>query len=347
MDTSSSTSSAPLDGGQAGFARADLVQKFAAFAGLIGLLVVFSLTAQGFASVANMISITIQTASIALAGIGVTFVIITSGIDLSIGSVLAFSGVIAGLLVKNMEMAVLPACVVGILVGVVCGLVNGAMVNYLRLPPFIATLGTMMIVRGAGLLATDARSIAGLPEDTFGWLGNAALFRTHRTLDNGMEVVSFQGIPYAVLLMIAMALLFHYILSSTKLGRYIYAVGSNEEATRLSGINVAKVKFAAYMICGGFAALAGIITMSRLVTVQPTAGVAFEMDAIASAVIGGTSLMGGVGTISGTIIGAFIIGVLRNGLNMLGVQGFVQQIVIGLVIIVAVSVDQLRNRKKV
>ncbi len=330
----------------ASFVSGDLVQKFAAFAGLVALLAVFSITAQGFASVTNMISITVQTASIALAGIGVIFVIITGGIDLSIGSVLALSGVVSGLLVKNAEWSVPAAFLVGILMGMFCGFLNGAMVNYLRLPPFIATLGMMMIARGAGLLATDARSIAGLPEATFGWLGNEALFRTFATLDNGMEVVSFQGLPYAVILMVAMAFLFHYILSGTKLGRYIYAVGSNEEATRLSGINVAKVKFAAYMICGGFAAMAGIVTMSRLVTVQPTAGVAFEMDAIASAVIGGTSLMGGVGTVSGTIIGAFIIGVLRNGLNMLGVQGFVQQIIIGLVIIIAVSVDQLRNSRK-
>jgi ribose transport system permease protein len=328
----------------AGIANADLLQKFAAFAGLIGLLVVFSLTSKNFMSVSNMISITVQTTTIALAGIGVTFVIITGGIDLSIGSVLALSGVVAGLLVKNWEVPIIVGFAAGIAVGIFCGFLNGSMINFLRLPPFIATLGMMMIARGIGLLATNARSIAGLPE-SFGWLSNEALGRTYTTLPNGMEVIKFEGIPYAVILMVLLAGLFYYILSSTKLGRYIYAVGSNEEATRLSGINVVKTKFSAYMICGGFAALAGIVTMSRLVTVQPTAGVAFEMDAIASVVIGGTSLMGGVGTISGTIIGAFIIGVLRNGLNMLGVQGFVQQIIIGLVIIVAVSVDQLRNRK--
>ncbi len=329
-----------------GIINADLLQKFAAFAGLVGLLVVFSLTSKNFMSVSNMISITVQTTTIALAGIGVTYVIITGGIDLSIGSVLALSGVVAGLLVKNWGFPIPLAFLVGILMGMFCGFLNGGMIKFLRLPPFIATLGMMMITRGVGLLATNARSITGLPE-SFGWLANEALGRTYKTLPNGMEVTDFEGIPYAVVLMVILACLFYYILSSTKLGRYIYAVGSNEEAARLSGINVVKAKFTAYMICGGFAALAGIVTMSRLVIVQPTAGVAFEMDAIASAVIGGTSLMGGVGTISGTIIGAFIIGVLRNGLNMLGVQGFVQQIIIGLVIIAAVSVDQLRNRKKV
>ncbi|MDR3211280.1 MAG: ABC transporter permease [Planctomycetota bacterium] len=325
--------------------NADLLQKFAALAGLLGLILVFSLISKNFPTRANMISITIQTTSIALAGIGVTFVIITGGIDLSIGSVLALSGVAAGLLIKNAGWSVPSALVAGVLTGMFCGFLNGAMVNYLKLPPFIATLGMMQIVRGAGLLATDARSIPGLPEETFGWLGNGAMFRTYKILDNGNQVVDFEGIPFSVTLMVILAIIFYYILANTRLGRYIYSVGSNEEATRLSGINVVAIKFAAYIICGFFAAIAGIITMSRLVTVQPTAGDAFEMDAIASAVIGGTSLMGGVGTISGTIIGAFIIGVLRNGLNMLGVQGFVQKIIIGLVIIIAVSTDQLRNRK--
>ncbi|MCD8138708.1 MAG: ABC transporter permease [Planctomycetaceae bacterium] len=325
-----------MDKPSSGIANADLLQKFAAFAGLIALLVVFSLTSKNFMTVSNMISISVQTTTIALAGIGVTFAIITGGIDLSIGSVLALSGVVSGLLVKNWDFPVVLAFATGVVMGMFCGFLNGAMINMLRLPPFIATLGMMMIARGIGLLATNARSIAGLPE-SFGWLANEALGRTYTTLPNGIEAIRFEGIPYAVILMVFLAALFSYILSSTKLGRYVYAVGSNEEAARLSGINVMKTKFSAYMICGGFAALAGIVTMSRLVTVQPTAGVAFEMDAIASAVIGGTSLSGGVGTISGTIIGAFIIGVLRNGLNMLGVQGFVQQIIIGLVIIVAVS----------
>ncbi len=328
-----------------GLKNGDFLHKFAAFAGLIGLVVVFSLTSKNFLSISNLISISIQTTTIALAGIGVTFVIITGGIDLSIGSVVALSGVVAGLLVKNWSFPVPIAFLFGIATGVFCGFLNGGMINYLRLPPFIATLGMMMIARGIALLATNARSIAGLPE-SFGWLANEAVGRTYKTLPNGMVITDFEGIPYAVVMMAILAVLFYFILSSTRIGRYIYAVGSNEEATRLSGINVVKTKFTAYMICGGFAALAGIVTMSRLVTVQPTAGVAFEMDAIASAVIGGTSLMGGVGTISGTIIGAFIIGVLRNGLNMLGVQGFVQQIIIGLVIIIAVSVDQLRNRTR-
>ena len=325
--------------------RSDLLQKFAALGGLIALVVTFSLSNEYFMTPSNMISIIVQTTAIALAGVGVTYVIITGGIDLSIGAVLALSGVVAGLLVKNWDVNVYVAFLAGIATGVFCGFLNGGMINFLRLPPFIATLGMMMIARGIAKLATDARSIAGLPE-SFGSLANEAPWRTYKTLPNGMEVIDFESIPYSSLLMVVLVILFAYILSSAKLGRYIYAVGSNEEATRLSGINVVKVKFIAYMICGGFAALAGIVTMSRLVTVQPTAGEAFEMDAIASAVIGGTSLSGGVGTISGTIIGAFIIGVLRNGLNMLSVQGFVQQILIGLVIIIAVSVDQLRNRKK-
>lgn len=334
-----------MDKESSGMLNADLLQKFAALAGLVILIIVFSMTARNFLSVANMINITLQTTTFALAGIGVTFVIITGGIDLSIGSVLALSGVTAGLLAQK-GVPVPISFAVAVVVGMICGFLNASMINYIKLPPFIATLGMMMIVRGTGLLLTDARNISDLPQ-SFGSLGNSAFFKITHIDDNGKTITDFVGIPWAVIMLLILALIFHYALSCTKFGRYVYAVGSNEEATRLSGINVVRVKFWAYSFCGGFAALAGIVTMSRLITAQPTAGESFELDAIASAVIGGTSLMGGVGTISGTIIGAFIIGVLRNGLNMLGVQSFVQKIIVGLVIIIAVTIDQLRNRKRV
>jgi ribose transport system permease protein len=220
------------------------------------------------------------------------------------------------------------AVAAGVLVGIVCGFINGFIVARGKLPPFIATLGMMMVARGAALYVTQAAPITDFP-DSFELIGGRI----------------FNVIPVPVLLMIALALVFGFVLQKTKLGRYTYAIGSSTEAARLSGININRVLYSVYAICGGFAAVSGIVLASRLVTAQATAGVSYELDAIASAVIGGTSLMGGVGTIMGTLIGAFIIGVLRNGLNMLGVSSFVQMMVIGFVIIGAVYIDQLRNKK--
>ncbi len=180
----------------------------------------------------------------------------------------------------------------------------------LNLPPFIATLGMMQIARGIALYVTGARAVAGLPEE-FGILGNGALFRTTTTLPNGRVVTKFPGIPYPVIIMVIVAII-DFVLKHTRLGRFTYAVGSNQEAARLSGLNVNKTKIIAYIISGGLAGLTGIVTMSRIVTAQPNAGVAYELDVIATAVIGGTSLMGGAGTISGTMIGAFIIGIMQR-----------------------------------
>jgi len=176
-------------------------------------------------------------------------------------------------------------------------------------------------------------------------LGNGSLFRVETLGADGFPNVIFPGIPYPVILMVVLALLVSVMLSRTTLGRHIYAVGSNAEAARLSGVNVARVTMFTYVLSGALAGLAGCVLMSRLVTAQPNEGVMYELDAIASAVIGGTSLIGGVGTISGTAIGAFVIGILRNGLNMNGVSSFIQQIVIGLVILLTVWIDQVRNRR--
>ena len=202
-----------------------------------------------------------------------------------------------------------------------------------------------MVARGLALYVTNAAPVSGMPE-SFSYLGNGALFRIVEEGANGLPLVKFPGIPYPVIIMIVVALLFTFALSKLKLGRYLYAIGSNEEAARLSGIRTNQVKNYAYIASGLLSGLAGVILASRLVTAQPNGGVAYELDAIASAVVGGTSLMGGVGTIPGTLIGSFIIGVLRNGLNMNGISAFVQQIIIGLVIIVTVGLDQLRQSKK-
>jgi len=321
----------------------DLIQKFAALAGLLILVLVFSLTSNAFFSVGNAMTVSLQVSTIVYLGIGATLVILTGGIDLSVGSVLALSGVVAGMLVKN-GMPVPPAMAIGVVVGALCGAINGLCVTRLRLPPFIATLGMMLVARGVALQLTDARAISGLGE-AFGELGNGALWRIEKIDEQGFPDIVFPGIPYPVLLMVVLAIAAGILLRRTTLGRHLHAVGSNGEAARLSGVNVGRVAMFAYVASGALAGLCGCVLMSRLVTAQPNEGVMYELDAIAAAVIGGTSLLGGVGTISGTLIGAFVIGILRNGLNMNGVSSFTQQIIIGLVILVTVWIDQLRNRR--
>lgn len=322
----------------------DLLRKMAALAGLILLVIFFSVTNEFFFTSNNIMTVGLQTSTIALIGIGATCVILTGGIDLSTGSVVALSGVAAAMIV-NAGVPVPLGMVLGILVGGICGLVNGILVTQMKLPPFIATLGMMMVARGLALYVTNAAPVSGMPE-SFASLGNGALFKIVEEGSNGLPKVVFAGIPYPVIIMIFITVLFTFALTKLKVGRYIYAIGSNEEAARLSGIKTNVVKIYAYVASGLLSGLTGVILASRLVTAQPNGGVAYELDAIASAVVGGTSLMGGVGTIPGTLIGSFIIGVLRNGLNMNGVSSFVQMIVIGLVIIVSVSLDQLRQSKK-
>lgn len=322
----------------------DLLRKMAALAGLILLVIFFSVTNEYFFTSNNIMTVGLQTSTIALIGIGATCVILTGGIDLSTGSVVALSGVAAAMIV-NAGVLVPLGMIFGILVGGICGLINGVLVTRMKLPPFIATLGMMMVARGLALYVTNAAPVSGMPE-SFAALGNGALFKMVEEGPNGLPKVVFAGIPYPVIIMIFITVLFTFALTKLKVGRYIYAIGSNEEAARLSGIKTNLIKIYAYVASGLLSGLTGVILASRLVTAQPNGGVAYELDAIASAVVGGTSLMGGVGTIPGTLIGSFIIGVLRNGLNMNGVSSFVQMIVIGLVIIVAVSLDQLRQSKK-
>ncbi|MFO1225354.1 ABC transporter permease [Roseateles sp.] len=321
----------------------DLIQKFAALAGLLVLVIAFSLTSEAFFSVGNAMTVSLQVTSIVYLGIGATLVILTGGIDLSVGSVLALSGVAAALSVKA-GVPVAPAMLIGIVVGALCGAVNGLCVTLLKLPPFIATLGMMLVARGIALQVTDARAVSGLGE-AFGMLGNGALFRIERIDEQGFPDVVFPGIPYPVILMLLLAVVAGVLLRRTTLGRHLHAVGSNQEAARLSGVNVNRVVMFAYIASGALAGLTGCVLMSRLVTAQPNEGVMYELDAIAAAVIGGTSLSGGVGTVSGTLIGSFVIGILRNGLNMNGVSAFTQQIIIGLVILLTVWIDQLRNRR--
>ena len=308
------------------------LDQFITFGAVIVLFVIFSITARNFFTVRSVLTLALQTSAITLMGIGVTFTIITAGIDLSIGSVIALTGTVA-VMAAIAGVPIWLSMIIGLLVGVVCGLLNGLMVTRLKLPPFIATLGMMMVARGVALTITNANAYPA-PEG-FGELGNGAILGT------GPQ---FPGISYPVLIMIAVALILHFILSKTRVGRYTYAIGSNEEAARLSGIKVGQIKIIAYIISGLLAGLVGIILASRMVTSQPNSASGYELNAIAAAVIGGTSLMGGVGTVGGTVIGSFIIGILTVGLTMAGANYFMQQIVIGLVVIGAVTFDQLKGR---
>jgi len=310
------------------------MDKLMIFVAFVALFIIFSLTARNFFTARNVLTLALQTSTITIMGIGVTFTIITGGIDLSIGSIVALSGTLA-VMAANAGAPIWLSMVLGLLSGVLCGLLNGVIITGLKLPPFIATLGMMMVARGVVLTITNAMSKPA-PE-AFGHLGNDTLFRFSR---------QFPGIAYPVFIMIITAIVFGFFLRKTRMGRYTYAIGSNEEASRLSGIKVTRVKLVAYMICGFCAALTGIILASRMVTSQPNGGISYELNAIAASVIGGTSLMGGIGTVGGAVIGSFIIGVLGVGLTMQGASYFVQQIVIGLVVIASVAVDQIRYKKK-
>jgi ribose transport system permease protein len=322
---------------------AQAFHRLSALATLFILVFIFAFGNAAFFTLGNGMSVLLQTAVIGLLGIGMTMVIITGGIDLSVGSVLALSGTVTGMLVKA-GVPVVPAMLAGVLVGAFCGLLNGIVITKMRITPFVATLGMMLIARGTALQLTGAAPISQLG-DAFGVLGNGSLFRILGEGTNGLPRVVFPGIPFPAILLLIIAFAAAYMLNRRPLGRHIYATGSNEEAARLSGIRVDRTKILAYVMSGALAGLSGIVLMSRLVTAQPNEGVMYELDAIAAAVIGGASLMGGVGTISGTLIGAFIIGVLRNGLNMAGVSAFIQQIVIGVVVILAVFIDQVRSRR--
>ena len=319
------------------------MHRLSALLTLLLLIAGFSLASQAFFSVNNALTVLLQTSVIGLLGIGMTMVIITGGIDLSVGSVLALAGVGTAMAVKA-GVPVGLAMGFGVLIGAACGAINGLIVTRAKIPPFVATLGMMLMARGLALQLTGAAPISQLGE-AFGRLGNGALFRMVEMQANGFPKVIFPGIPYPAILLLLVAVSAAYLLRRRQIGRHIYATGSNEEAARLSGVRVDQTKLYAYAMSGALAGLAGNVLMSRLVTAQPSEGVMYELDAIAAAVIGGASLSGGVGAVSGTMIGAFIIGILRNGLNMAGVSAFIQQIVIGAVVIGAVWIDQMRNRR--
>lgn len=303
-------------------------QNLGTILALIILMVFVSILNPTFLQANNLMNLMRQLIINGFIALGMTFVILTGGIDLSVGSTLAVtSAIFAGLLQNGMNTIL--AILIALGLGLILGLINGFLITKGKLAPFIVTLATMTIFRGLTLVYTDGRPIAG-PKDNFAF----------KFLGKGQ----FLGIPFQVILFALTFLILWIILNKTALGRKIYAVGGNEKASFISGINIDKVKISVYVISSFMAVLSGLVLTSRLNSAQPTAGVAYEMDAIAAVVLGGTSMAGGSGSLTGTLIGILILGVLNNGLNLLGVSSFYQQIVKGIVILIAVLIDRKRNK---
>jgi len=305
----------------------DLLKKLLPFLTLLFLFLLLSILSPYFLTVDNLSTVARQTAVINIIAIGMTLVIISGGVDLSVGAVLALCG-ICGTLLMEKGMGVLPATLLGIVTGAGWGLLTGLTITTLRVPAFIATLGGLGMARGLTLLITDGRPVTDVPK-SFARLGDGNLL--------GL-------IPFPVILLVLVAIIMSWTLRYTRLGRYAYAIGGNPQAAHLSGINLRSYGLAFYSILGGLTGLAGMIEASRLVTGQPTAGEGYELRAIAAVVIGGGSLSGGAGTVLGTTVAAFIMSLLNNGCNLLGISPFIQQILIGGIIVLAVAADEYRRR---
>lgn len=305
-------------------------QKLLAFASLILLVVFFSLSSENFFRFDNIIGIMLSTAVIGVLALGSTFVIITGGIDLAVGTVMTFASVMTGVIITFWGLPIPLGIAGGIATGAFCGFISGWLVAKMKIPPFIATLGMMMVTKGLSLVVSGTKPIYFNDTPAFTKIAMGTVFK----------------VPLAVFIFFGLAVIASIVLSKTIIGRYNFALGSNEEATRLSGVNVNFWKIAIYVITGAFAGIAGIIMASRLNSAQPALGSGYELEAIAAVVIGGTSLSGGQGSILGTVIGALIMSVLTNGLRIMSVPQEWQVVIVGLVVIGAVYADILRRRKK-
>ena len=319
------------------------VMRLRTFIALFAVLVFFSIAAPNFLSTANLVLMSKHVALNAFLAIGMTFVIITGGIDLSVGSIVGLCGMVAGdLILHGIDLQFgttvffnIPEIIlITLALGVVIGLVNGLLITRLNVAPFIATLGTLYVARGAALLLSDGSTFPNLE-------GNAAFGTTGYAF---LGAGTFLHLPVSIWLLVAIALIAAYPGRWTPLGRHIFAVGGNERAAALSGIRVSSVKLFVYMFSGFCAAIVGLIVSSELMAAHPATGETFELNAIAAAVLGGTSMSGGRGTIGGTVIGAFVIGILSDGLVMMGVSSFWQMVIKGVVIIAAVVVDQAQRK---
>jgi ribose transport system permease protein len=294
-------------------------------AALVILVLIFAFATPVFMTPNNLLNITRQISVISLISIAMTMVIITGGIDLSVGSVIALAGIITASCLKDTQMPIPVAVIIGILVGMSTGLVNGLLVAYLNMPAFITTMGTMTVLRGLGYIYTQAYPIYDLPR-SFKVLGQGYIGR----------------IPIPTIIFIVLAVLVYLLLRKTVFGRHIYAIGGNPEASKLAGINTKIVSLTVYVLSGFICGIAAVMQTARVGAGLPTIGEGFELDAIAAAVIGGTAMSGGSGTVLGTIIGSILLGVLSNGLSLMDVDSYIMKVISGLVVILAVLIDQLR-----
>ena len=307
----------------------DWLERLLPFASVMILFIVLSVASPYFLTLQNLSSVCRQTAVINIIALGMTLIMISGGIDLSVGSVMAFAG-ICGTTLLQAGYPLLPSLLGAMLVGAAWGVLNSLIITLLRVSPFIATLGTMGAARGLTLVITNAMPVVRLPE-SFGALGDGNVLRI---------------VPVPLVVLVVLSLMTGFILKYTRLGRYAYAIGSNIEAARYGGIPIRIYLVAIYSFCGALTGLAGMVEASRLMTGQPTAGQGYELSVIAAVVIGGGSLSGGEGTVTGTVAGAFLVGLISNGSNLLGVSPFWQQVLIGAVIVLAVAVDELRKRRR-
>ncbi|MFZ2488095.1 MAG: ribose ABC transporter permease [Anaerolineae bacterium] len=307
----------------------NLLQRFSVVLILLVIGLIFALGSPDFLKVSNLLNVGLQTSIIAIVAIGVTFTILTSGIDLSVGSVMALSGAVAAGMASRNGLGTVPAIAIALLAGTGVGLVNGLLIVRGGMPPFVSTLATLAVARGLTLVYTQGRPIAGLSK-SFTWLGNGTVV----------------GIPMPIIILAVVAVIAWIVLRQTRFGLYVYAVGGNEETTRLAGVSPARIKLAVYMISSFMAAIGGILLTARLSSAQPNAASGWELDAIAAPVLGGVSLFGGVGGVGGTIIGALIIGVLSNGLNLLGISSYYQLVIKGAVFVLAVLLDLATKQRR-
>jgi len=315
--------------------QSDAMQQIMAFSALIVLLIGFSVASPYFRTFDNFVGILLATAVNGVLALGATFVIINGGIDLSVGTVMTLSAVMTGVFITEMGLPIPVGIIGGLLTGSLAGFINGTLISRMKIPPFIATLGMLYIAKGLSLVISDLRPI---------YFNDTPMFR-QMAMGSILGDITGLNVPNAVLILFAAALFAHIILTRTILGRYTFAMGSNEEATRLSGVNVAVWKTAVFTLAGFFSGLGGVLIAARLNSAQPALGAGYELDAIAAVVIGGTSLSGGEGSILGTIIGAFIISTLTNGLRILSVPQEWQIVVTGCIVILAVYLDILRRRR--
>jgi ribose transport system permease protein len=310
-------------------------KKLLPFASLIVLFVFLCVASPYFLRAGNLSSVVRQTTVITIMAIGMTVVIATAGIDLSVGSIVGMTGVCGVMLIAE-HYSTIAALLGAIVVGMACGAFNGAVITFLKIPPFVATLGALGMYRGLTLLMTKGQPVVpplgadGRPNTAFGVLANG-------------DVLPW--IPLPLVFIIVVGLMIHWVLNHTKIGRYAYAIGSNREAARCCGIQIWLYTIIIYALNGALTGMAGMIDAARLVTGQPTAGGGYELSVIAAVVIGGGSLSGGQGTVLGTIVGSLIMGLLSNGCNLLRIDPFIQQVIIGAVIVLAVSFDEFQKRR--